>query len=294
MKKRRNRNRNIIPILLMILSLSLLAGLVFVILGTGKKESGDERVQIKIEEIDAQPDEMTTQSEENVTQPEVTDNQPDENGTDSAEQPYTMDEFYVSEISDEIFARIYGKSYKEDCFVPREDLRYLHLLYKDANGNTQTGEMIVNAYIASDVLEIFKTLYEADYPFERIELVDEYEADDDLSILNNNTSAFNFRCIGSSNKISKHGLGLAIDINPFYNPYVKKVNGVMQADPEAATEYMDRSRDFIYKIDENDLLYRLFTQKGFIWGGSWKNIKDYQHFEVSNETAKELYPQWQN
>lgn len=202
--------------------------------------------------------------------------------------------FSVSLISDEVFDRIYGKSYKEDCFVPREELRYLNVLYKDLEGTTQQGELIVNAYIADTVLEIFKELYAANYPFERIRLVDEYDADDDLSILDNNTSAFNFRCIGSSNKISKHGLGLAIDINPFYNPYIKIVNGEEIVDPESAAEYADRSKDFDYKIDEEDLLYQLFTAKGFVWGGHWKNTKDYQHFEVKTETAKSLYPQWGN
>ena len=32
-------------------------------------------------------------------------------------------------------------------------------------------------------------------------------------------------------------------------------------------------------IDRNDLCYRLFVKHGFTWGGSWRSLKDYQHFE---------------
>ena len=122
------------------------------------------------------------------------------------------DPFSVSEISDELFCRIRGKSFKDDCTLPREDLRYLHVLHRDLGGQTREGEMIVNRHIAADVLEILKTLYENDYPIERIRLIDEYAADDELSMEDNNSSGFNFRFIPYTTKISKHGLGLAVDI----------------------------------------------------------------------------------
>lgn len=53
--------------------------------------------------------------------------------------------------------------------------------------------------------------------------------------------------------------------------------------------YVDRSKNFDYKIDENDLAYKLFIQHGFEWGGHWKTRKDYQHFELSDDKVKELY-----
>ena len=201
------------------------------------------------------------------------------------------DPFYITEISDEIFDRIYGKSFKEDCTLPREDLRYLHILHKDADGNEHEGEMIVNRNIAEDVLDILKQLYEADYPIEKIRLVDEYDADDEASMEDNNSSSFNFRFISHTNKVSKHGLGLAVDINPLYNPYTKTVDGERIVEPVTGEPYLDRDADFPYKIDENDLCYRLFTEHGFEWGGSWKDRKDYQHFEIPNEKITEWYPE---
>jgi len=97
------------------------------------------------------------------------------------------DDFYITEITDELFERIRGKSYKDDCRVPLEDLRYLHVCHTDAEGNTLEGELICNRAIAEDLLEIFRALYEARYPIEKIHLVDEYDADDETSMTANNT-----------------------------------------------------------------------------------------------------------
>ncbi|MDO4988340.1 MAG: M15 family metallopeptidase [Synergistes sp.] len=200
-------------------------------------------------------------------------------------------QFYIKEINDDIFARIKGKSYKDDCTLPLSDLRYLHILHKDIYGRIFEGEMICNVYIAKDVLDIFKKLYKADYPIERVRLVDEYDADDETSMRDNNSSSFNFRFISHTKIVSKHGLGMAVDINPLYNPYVKESKGKVYVEPETAHKYTDRNSDFAYKIDKNDLAYKLFTEHGFEWGGNWKSVKDYQHFEVPDAVTKKLYKQ---
>ena len=167
------------------------------------------------------------------------------------------DSFYISEITDEIFSRIDGKSFKEECTLSRDDLRYLHVLHKDTEGNTLEGEMIVNRHIAEDVLAILKELYESGYPIEKIRLVDEYDADDELSMEDNNSSCFNFRFISHTGRISKHGLGLAVDLNTLYNPYTKLVDGVRIIEPVTGEPYLDRSAEFDYKIVKGDLCYDL-------------------------------------
>ena len=200
------------------------------------------------------------------------------------------EQFYITEITDEIFERIEGKSFKEDCTLPREDLRYLRVLHKNLDGETLEGEMIVNKYIAEDVLDILQKLYEADYPIERMQLVDDYDADDELSMEANNSSSFNFRFISHSTKVSKHGLGLAVDINTLYNPYVKTVDGELIIEPVTAEPYTHREDDFPYKIEKDDLCYQLFIEHGFEWGGDWGNRKDYQHFEIPDDVVEQLYP----
>ena len=191
-------------------------------------------------------------------------------------------DFYVSEIPDDIFAGMQGRTYTEDCTVPREELRYVHVLHMGFDGETKEGELVVNQAIAEDVLAIFKELYEAGYPIEKIRLMDEYDADDEAAMQDNNTSAFNFRFISHTTKVSKHGMGMAVDINTLYNPCVKTVDGEEIIEPETAGAYVDRSADFEHKIDHEDLCYQIFTKYGFSWGGDWKYTKDYQHFERDN------------
>jgi len=188
--------------------------------------------------------------------------------------------FVAEEISDGVFKRMYGKSYKTDCNVKRSDLRYLRVLHYDAEGNLLTGELVCHRTVSGDLLSIFRALYDAKYPIERMVLIDEYGADDDASMRANNTSCFNYRTVAGSKKRSNHSLGCAVDINPLYNPYVKRrTNGSLLVKPATARKYADRSKDYKYKIKKGDLCYRLFIKYGFKWGGNWKSLKDYQHFE---------------
>ena len=188
--------------------------------------------------------------------------------------------FSIHAIPDTIFALMQGRSYKRDCTVARSSLRYILCLHRDDGGRSIVGEMVVNKNIAADVVEIFRRLYEAGYPIERMRLIDYWDADDERAMTANNSSSFNFRFISHTKKVSKHGMGMAIDINPLYNPYTKTLRGGKTiVEPAASRPYLDRNRKFKYKITRGDLCYRLFRKYGFRWGGDWKTMKDYQHFE---------------
>ena len=188
--------------------------------------------------------------------------------------------FKVTPIPDDVFARMQGKSYKAGGPVKRSELRYLRCLHRTSDGRALVGEMVIHQRIANDVLDIFRELYANGYPIEQMRLVDYWEADDERSMAANNTSAFNFRRVSHSRRVSKHGLGMAIDINPLYNPCRRVLkNGKVEVEPAAGRPYADRNKAFPYKIERGDLCYRLFLAKGFRWGGDWKHTKDYQHFE---------------
>ena len=217
---------------------------------------------------------------------------PDTAAESEAAVPDAEEAFYMTEISDALFARMEGKTFKADCTLPREDLRYLHVLHVDGAGEVHEGEMVVNYHIAEDVLEILRKLYEAGYPIERMRLMDEYDADDETAMRDNNSSCFNFRFISHTTRVSKHGLGLAVDINTLYNPYTRVADGVRIVEPATGEAYLDREADFPYKITEGDLCCQLFAEHGFIWGGSWKNRKDYQHFEVPTDVIRQWYPEY--
>lgn len=188
--------------------------------------------------------------------------------------------FTSEEIGGKVLRRIEGKSYKQGCPLPVSDLRYLKVLHRNAKDETVLGELICHKSIAGDLLKIFRRLYDAHYPIERMVLIDNYDADDQRSMAANNTTCFNYRKVSGTDKLSKHSWGKAVDINPLYNPYVKTMKGGgRKVQPAGARPYADRSQKFPYKIMPGDLCHRLFCSYGFIWGGAWRSVKDYQHFE---------------
>ena len=189
--------------------------------------------------------------------------------------------FYASEIPEDVFARMDGISYVENDDIALSDLRYLRLLYVGFDRKTHVGELVTNVQIADMLLEIFRILYDNGYQIEKMCLIDDYGGDDDASCLDNNTSCFNYRVVEGSTRLSRHAYGLAIDINPFYNPYVTYENGVENISPEGSEAYADRSAAFPHKIGgEGDLCLELFKERGFTWGGDWRTLKDYQHFQT--------------
>lgn len=188
--------------------------------------------------------------------------------------------FYAEEISEEVALRINGCSYKENENISLDELSYVRVLHVGFDGRTHIGELIVNDKISEDIVDIMQSLYAAEYPIEKIVLVDEYGGDDDLSMEANNTSAFNYRTIQGTDRLSNHSYGLAIDINPLYNPYVTTASdGSISCDLAGGANFVDREKSFPYKIDHEDLCYKLFIAHGFTWGGDWNSKKDYQHFE---------------
>ena len=188
--------------------------------------------------------------------------------------------FSQQQIPDRVFARMQGKSFPEGCNVSRSDLRYLRIKHYDLQGKVHEGEMICNKRIADDLIAIFKELYRQKYPIESVRLIDDFDANDDKSMRANNTSCFCYRRVEGYNKLSNHSMGMAVDINPLYNPLYKRYrNGKELVQPSNAKRYCDRKASFNYKIVKGDLLYRLFIKHGFEWGGDWHTKKDYQHFE---------------
>ena len=188
---------------------------------------------------------------------------------------------------DAVYNRINGKSYKKNDNIGLSSLRYLKMLHVNFNGDYQVGEMIVNKKVASDVMDIFRNLCENRYQIYSMYLIDNFWAgtgskSDYASIDANNTSAFCYRAATGGGNLSKHALGLAIDINPQQNPYVTYKDGKPHYSHDNAKDYVEnRSSDTPHVITKSDRAYKLFREKGWTWGGSWTSPKDYQHFQLS-------------
>lgn len=186
--------------------------------------------------------------------------------------------FYYEPLSEELIQKITGCSYIPNDNISTDELAHVIVLYKDFNNTTQTGELIVNKNVAEDVVDIFRDLYEESYQIEKIRLIDEYNGSDDASMEDNNSSCFNYRNIDGTDTLSDHSLGIAIDINPLYNPYVRTNMGERNVLPPNGIQYADRNIDFPHKIQKGDICYNAFISRGWKWGGEWSDPIDYQHF----------------
>ena len=225
--------------------------------------------------------------------------------------------FTIEKIDDEVFKRIEGKSFpagtdegseneqdggatgnKTGVQIKRSDLRYLRVLHVGFDGQTRIGELIVNKKAAKDVRDVFRELYEAGYQIRKMVLVDQYydvkmktyealdrgNQADCVSIEDDNTSAFNYRAASNNSEVlSNHGLGFAIDLNPYENPYVN-ADGTLDG-PDGSAEYMDRSKatEENHMLKDGDIAVTAFRDHGFSWGGNWSGDKDYQHFDYEAE-----------
>ncbi len=187
--------------------------------------------------------------------------------------------FGTAPIDERLFARMRGKSWKTNCTLDRDDLRHVRALHRTADGRIRAGELVCARELAPELLEILRELYDAAYPIELMTLVDEYDADDERSMRANNTSCFNYRVVKNTTQLSAHSLGRAIDVNPLYNPFVKRrKDGSTDVQPEAGRPWSDRTKRSEYTLLKGDACWKAFTSRGWEWGGAWSTCKDWQHF----------------
>ncbi len=170
-----------------------------------------------------------------------------------------------------------GATWRPGCPVGPDQLRLVEVNYLGFDGQTHRGELVVHQDVVADVIAIFGQLYEMAYPIARMQTVDHYPgAEDELSMEDNNTSAYNCRPLPGSDEPSLHAYGRAIDVNPLINPFIDS-SGDLQ--PKTAGQYLDRSRTDPGILHDGDRAVAAFTDRGWRWGGDWRTPKDYQHFE---------------
>lgn len=177
-------------------------------------------------------------------------------------------------IPDDVFDRMRGVSWRDDprC-PPRAELAYLELDHRTLDGGAARGEMVVAARIADAALALFHALWDAGFPIARMQLVDDFGADDDRSMAADNASAFNFRVVAGTDQLSQHAFGLAIDVNPVENPWVRPDRFV----PPAGEPYLDRADLRTGMIVRPGPVVRIFDDLGWEWGGDWRHASDYHH-----------------
>lgn len=181
----------------------------------------------------------------------------------------------IAEIDDSLAARM-AANWRPACPVPLADLRYLTVTYRGFDGSDHSGELVVAALVATDVVEVFHRLYDSGFPLASLRLVDDFGGSDDRSMDADNSSAFNCRAVTGGGGFSEHSYGTAIDLNPVENPYLSGDTVL----PAQGRQFLDRTAG-PGVITEGDEVVAAFASIGWTWGGTWSGPIDYQHFSAS-------------
>ena len=168
-----------------------------------------------------------------------------------------------------------GHSWHPGCPVEPEDLDLVTVTYIGFDDTAHSGEIVVHSEHSRAVMAVFESLFDNHYPIESIiPIGDLPEGAEDDDPEYSNTSGFHCRAVAGTARWSQHAFGLAIDLNPHLNPFVRGE----EVWPTGSAMYVDRRLDEPGMIIEGDAVTIAFDSIGWSWGGRWQNLKDYQHF----------------
>jgi len=168
-------------------------------------------------------------------------------------------------------------TWRPKCPVSLDELSYITMTFWGFDHRAHTGEMIVNSSVSRQMVEVFSRLYEARFPIEEMRVVSLTEQREQRARPtgdSNVTSSFECRRVTLGTSWSQHAYGLAVDINPFHNPYLR---GDLVA-PELASAYVKRDWRRPGMIIEGGIVTQAFDSIGWGWGGRWNSLMDWMHF----------------
>jgi hypothetical protein len=155
--------------------------------------------------------------------------------------------------------------------VTRE-LCLVDVFYYSFDGKLHQGQVVVHQSVRQDVEEIFAIIRRERFPIARAVPIVKYGWSDNASMADNNTSAFNYRRVAGTRRLSRHAAGLAVDINPRQNPVIYR-NGLMS--PKGAV-YQPGAKG---TLSVDSPVFRAFIERGWRWGGHFENMMDAHHFQ---------------
>lgn len=179
----------------------------------------------------------------------------------------------VDAVSPDVAAR---STWQPDCPVSLDELRHVTVTFVGFDGLVHRGELLVNHEVADDVLGVFRALHDARFPLEDVAIATQADLEADPTGDGNVSGGFVCRPSVGSTRWSAHAYGMAVDLNPFQNPYVRRGRVI----PELATTYTDRSRIRPGMITDGDVATVSFATIGWTWGGSFQSLTDPMHFSA--------------
>jgi D-alanyl-D-alanine carboxypeptidase len=170
-------------------------------------------------------------------------------------------------------------SWSAACPVSLSRLRYVNVSFRGFDGRAHTGELLVNRSVATKVVTVFRRLFAASWPIEEMRITSNADLSAAPTGDGNDTSAFACRPVRGATVWSQHAYGLAIDVDPFDNPYVDGRTVL----PELARSYADRSRKWPGVITPGSVPVLAFRSVGWGWGGNYSSKKDWMHFSSTGK-----------
>jgi hypothetical protein len=188
----------------------------------------------------------------------------------------------VSRVGPAIRPRVVGRSWSPGCPVALRDLRHVEVSYWNFEGEVRSGPLIVHESVAEDILWVFRRLFRAGFRIKHIVLPPKWRPPRPADYWDpkptSPTAAYNCRPAVGSTVWSEHAYGLAIDINPLQNPYVRSDGSTLR---HIARPFRNRSLHRRGMIHDGDVVVRSFAAIGWEWGGHWRTLKDYMHFSLT-------------
>ncbi len=180
----------------------------------------------------------------------------------------------VQPVPADVVAR---STWQEACPVTLDELRYVTVSFWGFDDRAHTGELIVHRDAADAMVHVFEQLFADRFPIEDMRVSTMADLDAPNTGDGNTTAAFVCRPTRGGSRWSEHAYGLAIDVNPFQNPYVRD-GGVI---PGLASSYLDRADVRPGMLQPGAGPIEAFAAMGWRWGGEWENPRDYMHFSAN-------------
>jgi hypothetical protein len=157
--------------------------------------------------------------------------------------------------------------------APEEIISQLELVdvyYISTDGKIHKGQVVTNRQIANDIKEIFSFMLDEGFVIEKAIPIVKYGWNDSLSMADNNSYSFCYRNIS----YSKHATGMAIDINPRFNPLRWK--NIDRPNTPAGAVLDTNVNGTLYP---GHIVVNEFRRLGFRWGHTFTKYYDDHHFE---------------
>jgi len=164
------------------------------------------------------------------------------------------------------------------CPLSSQQLTHIQVPYWGFDDKSHTGTLVVNKNIADETTQIFEAIYKIKFPIEKIKPLEDYGNNEEKAMEDNDTFSYHCKKMTSNpNRFSTHAYGLAIDINPLLNPYISQKKLL----PTNSEKYRNRDQIIPGMISANSGITKIFLQHDWKWGGNWRVLKDYHHFETN-------------